>query len=200
MLHNDRSWNNSWKTAAQYFLAQVDHQSWGIYSYGDLPSNYTKPTKKLTQTSWFQTNFAVVSVVYLCWNESVNQNLKPCMLRVCQNNPHHTSLPISSSLQPCMLLPITSICACASELCVQRKPNQGPNIRNSHECVPLLKWNESHDQPRDVNMAVLACAPKIYLSTIVSIKQMQQYSGTHSAFLQKHFLQLVVVELRIRGP
>ena len=94
------------------------------------------------------------------------------MLQVCQNNPHHTSLPISSSLQPFMLLPITSFCACASELCVQRKPNQVPNIRNSHECVPLLKWNESHDQPRDVNMAVLACAPKIYQSPTLSMKQM----------------------------
>ena len=42
MFHiSDNLWNNSWSSAAHFFVAQTDHQSCGISLYGEKPLNRT---------------------------------------------------------------------------------------------------------------------------------------------------------------
>ena len=70
MLHmSDQSSNNSWGSAAQFFLAKIGYASSGINSYDKEPSNKTtqnqpKTSQKSIQTSGSHANFAV----YLCSN------------------------------------------------------------------------------------------------------------------------------------
>ena len=57
MLHiSVRSCNNSWGNAAKFFVAQIDHESWGISL---LMISQQNNTKQLMQTSWFQAVFGV---------------------------------------------------------------------------------------------------------------------------------------------
>ena len=45
---SDQSWNNSWGSAAQSFLTQIDHESWGICLYNEVPSNKTTQNQPKT--------------------------------------------------------------------------------------------------------------------------------------------------------
>ena len=51
-----KSWWNSWRCAAQLFLALTDHQSWGIFFNGEVPSNNTvqnQPKNSCKPEGWF---------------------------------------------------------------------------------------------------------------------------------------------------
>ena len=45
---SDQYWNNTWGSAAQFFLAQTDHQSWGIFN-GEVPSNNATQNQQILQ-------------------------------------------------------------------------------------------------------------------------------------------------------
>ena len=52
MLHmsdRDQSWNIYWGSAAQFFLAQADHENWGICLYHEELSNKTAQNNQEAQ-------------------------------------------------------------------------------------------------------------------------------------------------------
>ena len=70
----DQSWSNYWGRAAKFFLAQIDHESWGISLNDEEPSNKTTPKTKLTnqnKKNWCQLNCFRQILQFTCACNSV---------------------------------------------------------------------------------------------------------------------------------